>query len=172
MNNHDIPGHRYPETSQVRSVAEIQVIKVKTVKGGFIKGYRFHYFALGDHEDTINGLHLRRRWTVTFKPEGSRQAMRDAAMHMGLPGNMPSWPCKARCARHTYNIMVSEMLKQPRGKIIGQDFNVVMGEDKRVARALREAAIIPLRQGFCITDKDDFMCVPSQKLAIVGLNAR
>jgi hypothetical protein len=91
MNNHYIPRHRYTETSQVHSVTEIQVIKVKTVKGGFIKGYRFQHFAPGDHEDTINGLHLRRRWTVTLKQERSRQAMRDAAMDMGLSGSNPGW---------------------------------------------------------------------------------
>jgi hypothetical protein len=132
----------------MRPVTEIKIIKMKAVKGGFIEWYRFHHLAPRGHEDPINCLHFFRRRTETLKPEDSRQAMRDAAMDVGLPGIEPTWPYKTGCAPHTNNIMCIQMSLQPRGKIVRQDFDVVVGEDKGFARALREAAIIPLTQRF------------------------
>ena len=172
MKNHDVPRHRYPETCQMRPVTEIQIIKMKAVKGGCIEGYRFHHLAPRGHEDPINGLHFFRRRAETLKPEDSRQTMRDAAMDVGLPCIEPTWPYKTGCAPHPDDIIFCQMLKQASGEIVRQDFNVIMGEDKGFARALREAAIIPLTQRFCVPDQDDFMRIPSKKPVVMSLNAR
>ena len=98
--------------------------------------------------------------------------MRDAAMDVGLAGIEPTWPYKTGCAPHTNDIIFCQMLKQASGEIVRKDFDVVMGEDKGFARALREAAIIPLTQRFCVPDQDDFMRIPSKKPVVMSLNAR